>query len=140
LIVGNQVPEYVGAAQKKFSWIIGIVLASVMFVHMVVINAFSPITGITCLICLIFLFFESVFGICLGCKFYKLFKKEKAQYCPGEVCDVKSRQDIQKTSWVQMIIVLGFIAFIFLTAFLFNDNFSRKPYDIFGVNKTAQMK
>ena len=58
LIVRNQTPEYVGAAQKKFSWYIGVGLAAVMFVHMVVINAFSPITGIVCLICLVFLFFE----------------------------------------------------------------------------------
>jgi hypothetical protein len=27
LIVRNQTPEYVGAAQKKFAWIIGVVLA-----------------------------------------------------------------------------------------------------------------
>src|ERR1043166_1531380 len=31
LIVGNQVPEYVGAAQKKFAWIIGLMLSAVMF-------------------------------------------------------------------------------------------------------------
>lgn len=140
LIVGNQVPEYVGAAQKKFSWIIGLILAAVMFLHMVVINAYSPITGITCLICLIFLFFESVFGICLGCKFYKMIYKQKAQYCPGEVCEVKSKQDIQKTSWKQMLVVLGFIAFIFLTVFFFNDNLSKRPFDIFGIEKTTQAK
>ena len=35
LIVRNQVPEYVGAPQKKFAWIIGIVLASTMFILMV---------------------------------------------------------------------------------------------------------
>ena len=102
LIVRNQVPEYVGAQQKKFAWIIGIVLAVTMFALMIVVNSFSPITGIICLICLIFLFFESAFGICLGCKFYKIFYKEKAQYCPGEVCDVKSKHDIQKTSWAQI--------------------------------------
>lgn len=96
LIVRNQVPEYVGAAQKKFAWIIGVVLAAIMFIHMVVMNAYSPITGIICLICLIFLFFESTFGICIGCKFYSWIYKEKAQYCPGEVCDVKAKQDIQK--------------------------------------------
>lgn len=138
LIVRNQVPEYVGAAQKKFAWIIGLVLATTMFIHMVVVNAFSPITGIVCLICLIFLFFESAFGICLGCKFYNLFKKEKAQRCPGEVCDVKSKQDIQKTSGAQLIIIFGFIIFIFLTAFLFNDNFRIKPYDIFGIGNSTQ--
>ncbi|NCQ19377.1 MAG: DUF4395 domain-containing protein, partial [Ignavibacteria bacterium] len=94
LIVRNQIPEYVGAAQKKFAWIIGVVLALTMFIHLVVMNAYSPITGIICLICLIFLFFETAFGICIGCKFYSMFFKEKAQYCPGEVCDVKSKQDI----------------------------------------------
>ena len=140
LIVGNQTPEYVGAQQKKFAWIIGIVLAATMFILLVVVNAYSPITGIICLICLIFLFFESVFGICLGCKFYKLFYKQKAQYCPGEVCDVKSRQTIQNTSGVQLLIVLGLIVFIFLTAFLFNNNFSKRPYDMFGIYGTAQSK
>src|SRR6266446_901998 len=118
LIVRNQVPEYVGAQQKKFAWIIGVALSATMFIFMVVINSYSPITGIICLICVVFLFFESAFGICLGCKFYSLFYKEKAQYCPGEVCDVKSKQDIQKTSWVQLFIVLAFIGFIFLAAFL----------------------
>ena len=140
LIVRNQVPEYVGAKQKKFSWIIGVGLSATMFIHMVIINAYSPITGITCLICLVFLFFESAFGICLGCKFYKLFYKEKAQYCPGEVCDAKAKQDIQKTSGVQLLIVLGFVVFIVMNVFLFKDNFSKKPYDIFGINKTAQTK
>jgi len=83
LIVRNQVPEYVGAQQKKFAWIIGIALSATMFVFMVIVNSYSPITGIICLICLVFLFFESAFGICLGCKFYSLFYKDKAQYCPG---------------------------------------------------------
>ena len=31
LIVRNQTPEYVGAAQKKFAWIIGVVLSATMF-------------------------------------------------------------------------------------------------------------
>jgi hypothetical protein len=140
LIVRNQVPEYVGAQQKKFAWIIGVVLATIMFIFLVVVNAYSPITGIICLICLIFLFFETAFGICLGCKFYPMFFKEKAQYCPGEVCNVKSKQDIQKTSKVQVLIVLGFIAYIFLAVFLFNDNFSKKPYDLFGIESSTQSK
>ena len=140
LIVRNQVPEYVGAQQKKFAWIIGVALSATMFIFMVVVNSYSPITGIICLICLVFLFFESAFGICLGCKFYSMFYKEKAQYCPGEVCDVKSKQDIQKTSGVQLLIVLAFIAFIFITAFLFNDYFSKHPYDLFGINGSSQSK
>ncbi|HEX7458352.1 MAG TPA: DUF4395 domain-containing protein [Ginsengibacter sp.] len=140
LIVRNQVPEYVGAQQKKFAWVIGVALSATMFIFMVIVNSYSPITGIICLICLVFLFFESAFGICLGCKFYSMFYKEKAQYCPGEVCDVKSKQEIQKTSGAQLLIVLAFIAFIFITAFLFNDYFSKHPYDLFGINGSSQSK
>ena len=140
LIVQNQTPEYVGAAQKKFAWIIGIVLSAIMFFFFVIINAYSPITGIICLICLIFLFFESVFGICLGCMFYPLFFKDKVQYCPGEVCDVKQKQDIQKTSKSQFLILLVFIAFIFLTVNLMHDRFNENPHDLFGNKTTAQIK
>lgn len=140
MIVRNQIPEYVGAQQKKFAWIIGIVLSSIIFIHLVVVNAFSPITGLGCMICLIFLFFESAFGICLGCKFYPIFHKEKAQYCPGGVCEVKSKQDIQKTSRAQILIVFAFIIYICLAVFLFYDNFSQKPYDLFGIESSAQLK
>lgn len=140
LIVRNQNPEYVGARQKKFAWIIGLVLSLSMFVFMVLVNSYSPITGIVCLICLIFLFFESAFGICLGCIVYKWVYKEKAQYCPGEVCDVKAKQPIQKTSLVQLLIVAGFIAYLFITASLFNEKFKEKPYDLFGIFGNAQTK
>ena len=140
LIVHNQTPEYVGAAQKKFAWIIGVVLSATMFFFLVIVNAFSAITGIICLICLIFLFFESVFGICLGCLFYPMFFKDKVQYCPGEVCDVRQKQDIQKTSISQLLILLAFIAFIFLTVYVMGDRFSEKPHALFGNKNTEQIK
>jgi len=140
IIVQNQTPEYVGAAQKKFAWIIGIVLSAIMFFFFVVINAYSLITGIICLICLVFLFFESVFGICLGCLFYPLFYKEKAQLCPGEACVVKEKHDIQKISKSQILIFLAFIAFIVLTIYCMNDRFSKKPHDLFGNKNTEQVK
>ena len=41
LIVRNQVPEYVGAKQKRFAWIIGIFLAAMMFVFLILINSYS---------------------------------------------------------------------------------------------------
>ena len=139
LIVRNQNPEYVGAAQKKFAWVIGVVLAATMFVFFIIVNAYSMITGIICLICLIFLFFESAFGICLGCKFYPLFFKNKIQYCPGEVCDVKNKQDIQKTTWGQLLALLAFVGFILLIVYLMNDYFSVKPYDLFAGKSTEQI-
>jgi len=131
-IVSRQNPEYVGAAQKKFAWIIGVILSVAMFVLMVIVNSYSVITGIICLICLAFLFFESAFGICLGCLFYNLFYKEKAQHCPGEICEVKDRHDIQKTSFIQILIVIAMVGFIILLTFLLNDFFSVKPHDLFG--------
>jgi hypothetical protein len=132
LIVRNQTPEYVGAPQKKFAWIIGFSLAVIMLVLQVIVNSYSPITGMICLICLVFLLFESAFGICLGCKFYPLFFKDKVRYCPGEVCDVKSRQDIQKTSAVQLLIVAGFIVFIVLLVILCYEMFKTPPASLFG--------
>ena len=140
LIVSNQTPEYVGAKQKKFAWIIGVILSATMFIFMVIINSYSPITGVICLICLVFLFFESAFGICLGCKFYPLFFKEKAQRCPGEVCDRRSKQDIQKISWVQLLIVFSFASLIFIAAWFFNDQFSKQPYDLFGIFDSSKSK
>lgn len=131
-IVRNQTPEYVGAIQKKFAWVIGLILALTMLVLQVIMNTYSPITGMICLICLIFLFFEAAFGICIGCKVYKWIYRDKAQYCPGEICEVKSRHEIQKINLYQALIVLGFIAFIILSVFIFNDFFIQQPTALFG--------
>lgn len=130
-IVSNQNPEYVGAKQKKFAWYIGLVLSATMFVLMVIINTYSYITGIVCLLCLILMFFETAFGICLGCKIYKIFNKGKTQYCPGEVCDLKAKQEIQKTSKAQLFIFFAFVSLILLTVFLFNERFKEKPHNLF---------
>jgi hypothetical protein len=143
LIVRSQTPEYVGAKQKKFAWMVGLALSGIMFIFLVIVNAYSPITGLICFACLIFLFFESAFGICLACKFYAFWFKEKAQYCPGEVCDVKSRHAIQKTSRAQILVVLAFWVYAFLAIYLFGGYYSRQPYDLFGIHgdhKTAASK
>src|SRR5450755_221309 len=138
LIVRNQTPEYVGAKQKKFAWTIGVILSATMFIFLGIVNAYSPITGIVCLMCLIFLFFESAFGICLACKLYSAIYRDKVQYCPGEICDAKSKQEIQKTSAAQLLVIIGFIAYIILIVFLFNDKFSQKPYDLFGISRSGK--
>ena len=72
LIVSNQVPEYVGARQKKFAWIIGVVLASIMFVLQVVVNSYSPITGLI-------LFYLSYFFILRIC-FRNLLRVQVLSY------------------------------------------------------------
>ncbi len=133
LIVRNQVPEYVGAPQKKFAWVIGFILSFLIFILSNIVNSYGPITALVCLICLIFLFWETAFGICLGCKFYGIFYKDKVQYCPGEICEIKDRQDIQRTSKFQVFLIFGFIAYILLIVFLFNEPFSESPENLWDI-------
>jgi len=86
--VRKQQPEYVGAPQKRFAWAIGFVLALTMLYLVVINNIIGPINLIVCAACLVLLFFESAFGICIGCKLYNLFNNDQAQLCPGGVCEV----------------------------------------------------
>ena len=130
LIVSRQVPEYVGAPPKRFAWTIGLALAALMFFLLVVLNSYSVITVVTCFICLFFLFFESAFGICLGCLFYSMFYKDGSRYCAGEVCEVRKRQPIQNTSWVQVSVVAGSVVFVLLAFVFFNDYFSATPRNL----------
>jgi len=132
LIVSRQTPEYVGAAQKKFAWKIGIVIASLMFFLLVIVNSYSILTGLGCLICLVFLFFESAFGICLGCQVYGWFYKDKARYCAGESC-VPKKQPIQKTSVLQILVLFALLGYILLTIVFFNDQFSEKPGNLWEI-------
>ena len=136
-IVNNQKPEYVGAPQKLFAWKIGLFLASLMFLLVVLLNTFSIISGLSCMICLLFIFFETSFGICLGCKFYKWRYKEEAQYCPGEVCERKDRQETQKTSLGQWMIVLAMSAFIALFVLFYNDTLNQPPTELFEYLETV---
>lgn len=140
LIVRNQTPEYVGAVQKRFAWSIGLVLSAAMFVFFIFVNAYSIFTGLICLICLLFLLFESAFGICLGCKVYPWFFKDKVQYCPGEVCDVKNKQAIQKTSPSQWLFLLAFAGIVTLSVFLFNNYLKEAPHPLFGEPAPRQVQ
>lgn len=130
LVVGGQKPEYVGAAQKKFAWKIGIALAGLMFLLLVVVNSYSLITAVSCFVCLVFLFFESAFGICLGCLFYGLFYKTEAQHCAGDSCAAPAKQAIQKISFAQLLVVFGFAAFVLLLVVLFNRSFAEAPKNL----------
>ncbi|MCX6207879.1 MAG: DUF4395 domain-containing protein [Bacteroidetes bacterium] len=138
--VSNQNPEYVGAIQKKYAWYIGLILSATMFVLMVLMNTYSIITGIVCLICLILMFFETAFGICLGCKLYKIFNKEEAQYCPGEICDIKAKQNIQKISKNQFLVVIVFTVLVLLVSFFFTEKLSKKPVDLFKLDSVEKAK
>lgn len=118
-IVKNQEPEYSGAPQKRWAWFIGFILAIFMFFFVVINDIKGPINLLVCLLCLTFLFFESSFGICIGCKIYNLFNKVEAQNCPGNSCQIKEINENQKVGIVQIIILIIFSSLAYL---LFNSS------------------
>lgn len=111
-MVNNQTPEYVGAPQKRFAWAIGLGLATLMMYLVVLNDVRGPINMLTCLVCLLLLFFETAFGICIGCKLFNLFNKEKAQLCPGNVCALQDRKPIQRVAWYQVVLVGAFMSLL----------------------------
>lgn len=120
--VNNQTAEYVGAPQKRFAWAIGLTLATLMMYLVVFNNIKGPINMLTCLTCLFLLFFESAFGICIGCKLYNLFNKEKAQLCPGNVCEINEREPIQFIKASQIVVLVSFVSFIAVVSQLMPKN------------------
>ena len=110
-MVRQQQPEYVGAPQKRFAWAIGFALALTMLYLVVLKHMIGPINLIVCSVCLLLLFFEAAFGICIGCKVYKLFNQNKAQLCPGGVCELPANARTP-VSLTQVIIVLLFTAWV----------------------------
>lgn len=113
-MVNRHAAEYVGAPQKRFAWAIGLALASLMMYLVVFNNVRGPINMLTCLVCLMLLFFEAAFGICIGCKLFNLLNKEKAQLCPGNVCELKDREPIQRLSRSQVLIAVAYVALLLI--------------------------
>lgn len=86
-MVRKQQPEWTGAPQKRFAWAIGFGLSAVMFYLVVIQQVVGPVNLLICALCLTFLFFETAFGICIGCWIYNRLKPDQARLCPGNVCD-----------------------------------------------------
>ncbi len=126
-MVKKQQPIYVGAPQKKFAWMIGIAISSLLFYFLVVRNQFSDALGLACLLCLLFLFCETAFSICIGCKIYAKLMPGEVKHCPGEVCTLKDRQDIQKTSKEQWWFLLLLSLILILVFIVSGDVFLQGP-------------
>ena len=97
-IVSKQTPIYIGAIQKKFAWSLGFVLTLIIFILSFNLlndpSFFEPVCML-CMVCLTLIYFETAFGICLGCKLYdlaislKLIKKpQEKPNCEGDSCKV----------------------------------------------------
>ncbi len=105
--VRKQQPEWTGAPQKRFAWGIGFVLAVTMLYLMVLNNVIGPINLVVCSMCLALLFFETAFGICIGCKIYNVVNKEKAKLCPGGSCKIPANQ-MPSVTLAQVLSVTAF--------------------------------
>jgi hypothetical protein len=108
--VRGQAPEWVGAPQKRFAWAIGWVLAITMLWLIVINNVIGPINILVCATCLTLMFFESAFGICIGCKIYNALPGRQAQHCAGSSCEIFVPHPTQKVGAGGTAIVAAYLA------------------------------
>ncbi|PKO49278.1 MAG: DUF4395 domain-containing protein [Betaproteobacteria bacterium HGW-Betaproteobacteria-4] len=125
LMVRRQQPEYVGAPQKRFAWAIGWTLALAMLFLVVINRVIGPVNLIICATCLLLMFFESAFGICLGCKIYNLFSRRQAQLCPGGVCETPTALPVSRAQMA--VTALFFVGMVFIGQALLNDARDAEP-------------
>lgn len=111
IVVRRQAPEWTGAPQKRFAWGIGLALAATMFYLIVLNETVGPVNLLVCLLCLLLMFFESAFGICLGCKLYEWAFRSSARHCPGGVCPTDAAP-AKKVGAGETAILVAFVAFV----------------------------
>lgn len=109
LMVRNQKVDYVGAPQKRVAWSLGLALGIFMYWLVFKEANMGWMNFAGCVTCITLLYFETAFGICLGCYLYNVFNKEKAQLCPGSMCEIKQLEEIQKFNLGQWIVVAAFV-------------------------------
>jgi len=128
--VRNQKPEYVGAMQKRFAWLLGWIIFLPMMNWFVLHWDITFYKVLLCILCLSVIFLESAFGICVGCKLYTLFLRKKASHCPGGVCEIRTKDPIQTFNPVQKAIVVLMTAVLIAGTYLF---LAKTPsYTFFG--------
>lgn len=135
MMVQNQIPEYVAAPQKRWAWFIGLYLSVIMFFLIVLFSVMTPIKIIICLLCLLLLFSEAAFGICIGCKVFNFMNKENPKLCLGGVCEMREKDDIQKFTNLQKIIVVTFAMIISTTVYALSTEKEQT-----NISKSSTMK
>ncbi len=118
-IVRNQRPEYVGAIQKRFAWMLGWFISFPMVYWFVLHWDITFYKVLVCVLCIALMFLESAFAICVGCMLYKLIIKEDPKHCPGGVCEIRKREPIQMFNPMQKIIALLTVIALITGIYLF---------------------
>ena len=70
---------------------------------------------------------------------YALIYRRPPELCPGEVCEVKSRQAIQRTSGAQLAMLCAFVVCVVAAGFLLRDTLATRPHPLFGPTTAAQV-
>jgi len=106
MFIQNQKPEYVGAIQKRFAWMLGWIISLPMVYWFVLNWDITFYKVLICVLCLGLLFMEAALSICVGCKLYSFFTRKKAQNCSGGTCEVRTKEPIQTFNPIQKIIAI----------------------------------
>ena len=106
-MVRKQQPEWTGAPQKRFAWGIGFALALTMLYLIVFKGVVGPMNLLVCGACLLLLFFESAFGICIGCWIYNRIRPDQAQLCPGGACEYSPdpQERVTLGQWLSVLVL-----------------------------------
>jgi hypothetical protein len=123
----KQKPEYTGAPQKRFAWALGLALSYYMTISLVMFNILNPINIIICFICLTLLFFETAFGICVGCNLYKLLPGKQPEACPGGACELKVKDPNQHVGIISILVLIVFGAVLFLLNPVIQTHETQRP-------------
>ena len=118
-VVQNQKPEYVGGTQKRFAWTIGWLISLPMMWWFVLNWDITFYKVLICVLCASLMFLESAFSICVGCMIYKAITRKSAQYCPGGVCEIRTKEPIQTFNLVQKTIVALAMVGLFAGTYFF---------------------
>jgi len=135
IIVWKQEVEYVWAPQKRFAWWVWFILGLIILYTLVLSNIVWPQNMIICVLCLVLFAFESMFGICIWCKIYNIFNKNKSQLCAWWVCKNTKKEDIQKVWFIQIItLFIWIVGIVLLLNYknMFDTNI--KAYDTKNIN------
>jgi hypothetical protein len=140
LFIQHLKPEYVGASQKRVAWGIAFVLSLPMF-YTLTLTWNPTFWGIwLCIFCLGLMFLETAFSFCLGCWIYKKIKIEVSN-CPGGSCELQFKDEAQRFTTIQKIILGGIIGFItyFSFAYFQLDNKTYFAQNVGKMFKTEKM-
>ncbi len=128
VFVQNQTPEYTGAVQKRFAWLLGWIISFPMMDWFVLHWEITFYKVLICVLCLSLLFLEGALSICVGCKLYEWFTNRQAQHCPGGSCEIRNKEPIQRFNPLQKVIATIMIVGIVVGAYLFMARTESKTF------------